>query len=246
MNCALPASTQGTVWANSQAPEALEVSILNLLSWTGCSTCLFPVHRGLHVTTRFGRLTGFLALRVSFSKHEGTNSKEKTARKSLLPSQPLSGRLLLARFTQNNGDSILGGGPCVSLSGWKIPLGSTSFQEAHLHDPGLQIQKIPVRLPHLHPVPKCNHSYLHTWNKSFVRLTQPNSFLKEIKLLDHHEKGIQELHWIIVFKINHSNLPGLLELRVATTHNRLIDTLPPKAASFWMLLTWSFLSWLCY
>lgn len=77
MNCALPASTQGTVWANSQAPEAPEVGVWNRLSWTGCSTCLFPVHRGLHVTTRFGRLTGFLALRVSFSKHEGTNSGEE-------------------------------------------------------------------------------------------------------------------------------------------------------------------------
>lgn len=35
MNRVLPASTQGTVWANSQAPEALQVGVWNWLSWKG-------------------------------------------------------------------------------------------------------------------------------------------------------------------------------------------------------------------
>lgn len=61
----------------------------------GCSPCLFPVHRGLHVTPQFGCLTSFLTLRVSFFKHEGPTleSKEKTARKSLAP---LAGSLRMA------------------------------------------------------------------------------------------------------------------------------------------------------
>lgn len=244
MTCALPASTQGTVWANSQAPEALEVGVWNRLSWTGCSTCLFPVHRGLHVTTRFGRLTGFLALRVSFSKHEGTNTKEERE-DSTQESVSLAASLRMTppgEIYTEWWDSILGGGPCASLSGCKVPLGSISFSW-----PSASNSENPSKTPLSPPCTKWSLSYSHMWNKSSVRLTQPNSFLKETNLLDHHEKGIQELHWIIVFKNNHSSLTGLLELRVATMHTRLIGTLMPlKAASFWMLLTWSFLSWLCY
>lgn len=46
-----------------------------------------------------------------------------------------------------------GHAPASQDGGWEVPLGSVSFQEANLHDPGLQIQQIPVRLPHLYPVP---------------------------------------------------------------------------------------------